>query len=141
MVEYLSGHLGYEKPLFKHSKKTMGVDYSKEIAELRRRVRLLEERYNNLQTRVHVTEQNMLSRHKQLLSEIRALTSEISELKHSFDQLKNKLLELIKEVQLCAKKEELMVLEKYIRLWEPIRFVTHNEVEDIIKEVIEKLKK
>jgi len=46
--------------------------------------------------------------------------------------------DIIKELDIFAKKEQLKVLEKYINLWNPLNFVTTKEVEKIIEEKLKK---
>jgi len=66
------------------------------------------------------------------------MTSDINEIRKEIHEIKDKLILLIKELQSVARKEEVKVLEKYINLWSPIKFVTQNEVEQIINEILEK---
>ena len=42
---------------------------------------------------------------------------------------------------MTANKTELKVLEKYINIWEPIRFVTHDEVERVVEQILDKKEK
>lgn len=109
---------------------------SNDVKGLSRRLRTIEERYTNLQTKTQITEQNMLSRHKQITTEIKTINSEINEIKKEIIEIKDRILLLIKELQMCAKREEVKILDKYINLWEPVNFVTRNEVKDIIKETL-----
>ena len=85
-----------------------------------------------------IIEQNMLSRYKQLNSEIKTMLSEMTELKKEVGEMKDRMLMFIKELQMCAKKEEINTLKKYIELWEPVNFVTHNEIKEIIQEELSK---
>jgi len=62
------------------------------------------------------------------------LTSDINELKKEVNEIKDKVLEIIKELQSGANKSDVDVLRKYIEMWEPMNFVTHNEVQEIIDE-------
>jgi len=114
---------------------------SNDVKELSRRLRTIEERYTNLQTKTQITEQNMLSRNKQITTEIKTINSEINEIKKEIIEIKDRILLLIKELQMCAKREEVKILDKYINLWEPVNFVTRNEVKDIIKETLEGIKR
>ncbi|MBS3098134.1 hypothetical protein J4209_05050 [Candidatus Woesearchaeota archaeon] len=116
-------------------------DLSSGLRDIGTRLRILEERYTNLQTKTQITEQNMLSRNKLLSTEIKATNLDIHEIKRELIEIKDRILLLIKELQMCAKKEEVNVLEKYINLWEPVNFVTRNEVEDIINEISKKNQK
>mgnify|MGYP001616678312 CR=1 FL=1 len=122
--------------------KPLGIDISsltEEIRNLSRRLRIIEERYTNLRTKQQVIEQNMLSRHKQVTTEIKTTNSDMHELKTEITEIKDRLLLIIKELKECAKKEEVKVLEKYINLWDPVNFITRNEIEGIVKEIVDKM--
>jgi uncharacterized protein (DUF342 family) len=105
-----------------------------QLTELSRRLRTLEGRYTNLQTKTQVIEQNMISSYKRLLSEIKTTNSDVREVKKEFQEIKERILSLIQELQSCAKKEEIKVLQKYVHLWEPMNFVTREEVEELMEE-------
>ena len=111
---------------------------SNQLNEVVRRMRILEERYTNLRTRSQLTEQNMLSRNRSFSTEIKALISDIHEIKREIDEIKNNMLTIIKELQTTARREEVKVLERYVNLWEPVKFVTQDEVEDIVKGILAK---
>lgn len=125
----------------KHEEKAAPVqDFSEDITNLSRRVRVLEERNTNMQNRMEIIEQNMISRHKQLNTEIKTMLSENNELKKDISEIKDRILMLIKELQISAKKEEVDILKKYMELWEPVNFVTHNEAEELIQEALSRKK-
>ena len=107
---------------------------SKEIIGQSRKIRINEERALALRKKIQVIEHNMLITQKRFLSEVKFINEEISDMKREFDDIKNKLLEFARELQRSAKKDELMVLEKYINMWEPINFVTRNELQKILDE-------
>ncbi|MEK6808102.1 MAG: hypothetical protein AABY14_00275 [Nanoarchaeota archaeon] len=112
------------------------IQLSNETKDIGRRLRTLEERYSNLQTKTQIIEQNMISRHKQLSTEVKTINTEINEIKKEVLDVKDKILLIIREIQTYSKKEEVKVLEKYIQFWEPLNFVTRNEVKDIINEIL-----
>ena len=114
------------------------ADLTEEVRNVSRRLKVSEERYTNLRTKVELTEQNMLSKDKQISTEIKTTNLDVHELKKELTEIKERIIMLIKELQTCAKREEVNVLEKYINLWEPVNFVTRNEVEDIIKDILGK---
>ena len=105
---------------------------------LSRRLRLLEEGFTNLRRFFQVTEENMIAKNKHFSAEIKTVASDINEIRKEIQELKDKLLLVIRELQTVARKEEVKVLERYINLWNPIKFVTQNEVEQIINEVLDK---
>ena len=116
-------------------------NYSDDISNISRRLRVVEERNTNMQNRMEIVEQNMISRHKQLTTEIKTLISENNELKKDLIEIKDRMLMLIKELQMSAKKEDVTILKKYMEMWEPVNFVTHNEVEELISEALDKKNK
>ena len=121
--------------LFKHEKPQAEVNpLSEELGNTITRLRVLEERYTNLQSEVRVTEENMINRGKRLTKEIKTLTLDITEVRSEINEIKDKVLMIMKELQAFAKREDVKILKKYIEMWEPMNFVTHNEVEEIISE-------
>ncbi len=110
---------------------------AEDIAELTRRIRTMEERYTTLQSKTQLIEQNMLSYHKQAIGETKTTNTDVREIRREIEQIKDRVLTFVKELQLCAKKDEVKILERYLNLWEPVNFVTHNEVQDLIKEALE----
>lgn len=115
------------------------TDVKLDINNLERRLRVLEEGATNIRRSVQVTEQNMLKKNRTFTTEIKAINSELIEIKKEIAETKDKILDLIKELQSAAKLTEVKVLEKYINLWNPVKFVTQKEVERIFDEKIRKL--
>ncbi len=110
------------------------------ILELTRRSRTLEERYLTLERRGQVMEENTLERNRKLSSEIRLIIEDINELKKSFSELAEKLHYMTAELQEFARRDEVQVIKKYLDYWEPMRFVTPEQVERIIADVLERKK-
>lgn len=109
-----------------------------DVNTLARRLRMLEEGSTNLRRFFQIIEENMISKHKHFAVEIKTINSDIMEIRKEVQELRDKLGLVIKELQFVARKEDVKVLEKYLNLWNPIKFVTQNEVEEIIHEVIDK---
>jgi predicted nucleic acid-binding Zn-ribbon protein len=106
-----------------------------------RRVKILEERYTNIRSKFQVTEQNMINKNKNFFSEIKTLNLEITEIKKEMNEIKDRMVSLLKELEAFAKKENVDILKKYIDLWNPVSFVTKNEIEAIVREVIDKMRR
>ena len=125
----------------KKDSKQLGIDLvqvSNELNNVSRRVRIMEERYINLRRKTQVTDQNMLLNNRRFANELKAVSDDVKEIKRNVLELNTKLKLIVKELRECAKKEDLNVLQKYIELWEPLNFVTRNEVEKLIQEALEK---
>ena len=111
---------------------------TEDIGNLGRRLRILEESITNIRGALQVTEQNMLGKNKVFATEIRTLTSDMGDIKTEISEIKEKILELVNELKETAKRDEVKILEKYINFWNPVKFVTQNEVESIVKEILKK---
>jgi hypothetical protein len=109
---------------------------SKEINMLGRRLRVMEEQITNVRRKMQVTDQNMLSFQKKNTTELKTVNMEINELRRILEDMQNNILLMIKELRLCAKKEEVTVLQRYVNMWEPVNFVTRREVEKIVEEAL-----
>jgi predicted nucleic acid-binding Zn-ribbon protein len=132
---------GEHKTFFKSNKEELekADTLANDVNLLSRRVRVIEDRYNNLRRKTQVDEQNVLNINKKLTIEVKTLNTEFNELKSELSDIKNKILQIIEELKKCAKKEELKVVQKYVEIWQPLNFVTRKEVEKLIKEIMEKI--
>jgi len=117
-------------------KESADADLLSDLADMSRRLRTIEERYANMQGRIQLIEHNMVSHYRYTNTEIKTQTSEITEVKKELHELKDRLLMMIREMEASAKKEDVKVLERYLNMWEPLNFVTRNEVNDIIREIL-----
>lgn len=108
--------------------------------ELLRRIRMLEERSASITSRLQLSEQGMLASQRKAHGDIKAIFGELTEIKKGMNELREKFLLLVRELQGTAKKEELDVLAKYISYWEPLNFVTRDEVEKLVQDAVESTK-
>ena len=111
-----------------------------ELNSLSTRLRLSEERYIDLRRKLQLIEQNMLANHKRAMTEVKNAISDIMAMRKTVDDVENKLILVIKELQLTAKKEDVDVIRKYFELWSPVSFATINQVDKMIKEAFEEQK-
>ena len=102
------------------------------------RIRTLEGQYNLLRDRVLVINNNMIEEYKKLMTEIRILNEEIREVKRKNFKMKETMKHLLIELELFARKEDVKFLEKYINLWNPLKFVTEEDVKRLLEEHKEK---
>jgi len=113
---------------------------SQEISSLSTRLRVLEERNSNMRKKQELVEQSMLSGRKKVSEEVSLVRDEIDEIKRTLVEVENRIIMLIKELRLTAKKEDVDTMTKYIEMWEPVNFVTQNQVEKIIREILDEEK-
>lgn len=98
------------------------------------RLRVSEERYSEIRKKLLLVEQNMLSNHKRAMEEIKHLRNDITDVKRTIQNVEDRIITVIKELRLMAPKESVDVMKRYIELWNPVKFVTEDQVQKMIDE-------
>ena len=111
-----------------------GPDVTRELSSINGRLRLMEERLNNLNRKIEVDESNKLESQKKVNVEFKTFNLEFTEIKRSIEKINETMSIIKRELPNLAAKDELDVLKKYIELWEPVNFVTRNELDKRLKE-------
>lgn len=106
-----------------------GVDTSK----LYIWVKGLESKVNNLLREIDVLKNDFIKKNNDLKKEIKTLNDDLMEIKHEWEKTNQKMDLIIKELKQTAGKEEVMVLKKYLDLWNPLHFATQRDVEQLIE--------
>ena len=101
------------------------------------RLRILEERFLNLREKSQLTEENMLKSNKKMFSEFKSINEDLALVKREVNDIKEKISLVIAEMRNYASKQDFRVLQKYIELWQPIQFVTREEVAKIVDDALE----
>ncbi len=109
-----------------------------ELINVSRRLRTIEERYTNIDRKVEFNEKNMIEWHKSTLTELKTILSDFTEMKKEINELKETLRAVVRNMQGLAKKDDVAVMKKYLELWEPIHFVTQEQVEKIVEDMLER---
>ena len=127
-----------KKSLFGKSKPSpvQGPDVSEQINSLNGRLRVIEERISNLNRKFEVNESNDLEKQKRTNIEFKTLNSEIMEIKRAIENIQEKIEVITREMPNLAARDELEVLKKYIEMWDPMSFVTRDELEKRLKEIM-----
>lgn len=129
------GLFGGTKPAPGPSPEVTGL--AEQINALAARIRVNEERFNELRRKLLFIEQNMLNNQKKALGEIKLSNEEICELRHKLEEVEDRVITIIKELRLTARKSDMDVMKRYIELWDPVKFVTAEYAEKIAREVVE----
>ena len=108
------------------------------ISDLNSRVRTLENKYELLAERLLISNQNMIESYKRLSSEFTKINQELQNLKTTVITFKETIKKILEEMSEFSTKQEIKVLEKYINMWNPLNFVTTEEIEKIIDEKLKK---
>ncbi len=107
---------------------------SKRVNAVADRLGVVEERLANLRRKEGLTEQSLLDFEREARSELRALTSRLTELSRAITELKEAVGAMRSELEGVVKKPDFLVLQHYLDLWEPVRFVTRDEARLLLEE-------
>ena len=120
---------------------SMQVDFTQVVNELANRLRILEGKQSLLSEKLLVMNQNVLEEYKKLLDKIKSLESTMQDDKVDVGKVKNIVKHLSEEASKFAQQNDVKVLEKYIKLWDPMNFVTEKDVQRIVQESLPKKRK
>lgn len=123
----------------KKKDKTSQLEYNryitKKLSELSERVRIMEQKLSTTREKIHVVDENMLMKTRDLRDDMNRISIESKEMKRSVAEMNDAIQHLVKMVSESAKNRDLQVLEKYINMIDPTRFLTKKDVISIIQEI------
>ena len=108
------------------------LEASNALADVGGRLRVLERKQYTLSEKVLIINQNMIEEYKKLLTDVKTIKEEIKESKKEVFELQELIKGIAKDMDGFAKKNSLKILEKYINLWNPMNFITEEEVVKLI---------
>jgi len=106
-----------------------------QIITISRRLQLLETKQDNMRSKFLILENNFIDQSKSLQTEINGLNQQLTEIRKDMSHMKSTLNLAIEELKLRAKESDLKILEKYVEYFNPIKYVTEQEVKRIIKDM------
>ena len=112
------------------------TEFLEHVNSIDRRLRTLESRYNDLNRKIQFMDKNNTAEKKRIFTEIKAADEINLEQKKDITTMQDTLKRIIAEFKNFAPIEDVKTLQKYIDLWEPVKFVTRNEVMDIVKDAV-----
>ncbi len=98
------------------------------INNISSRLRLTEERINNNRERLKVFDADLMESKKNINNDIKEIESEIRDVKKNIKRLEDNIQHIIKELELMARKQDVKVIEKYVDMMDPSRYITKEEV-------------
>ena len=114
------------------------VDAARILSSFSTKIKGLEERQESLKEKTLLLGQSFLKQEETLREDVSMLKEEISELRSDLERVKERTENILQEMGNFARKEELKLVEKYMKIWEPLKFVKENEVKKMIAEALEK---
>ena len=101
------------------------------------RVRELERRFSETQDLLKFHEEDSRKNFNRVWSRLKDAEDRLVSLSHSFAELEQQTHLVVNELRLTAKKEDFEVLKRFIEYIKPVKFVTVDQVERIVKDLLE----
>lgn len=92
-------------------------------------VKALESKVNNLVREMDLLKNSSIKKTEEMRKELKMMDEELLAIKSEQQKTSEKMDLIIKELKQTAGVEELMVLKKYVDLWNPMTFVTQRDLD------------
>ena len=109
------------------------------LADFNTRLRDLEERNRLIRERVQLLGQNLISSRDELDSELEILKKDNSSIKKDLGNLKSIISNLLSETDKFVKRDEIALVERMLKDFQPLEFARIKDVEEIINQKISKI--
>ena len=101
------------------------------------RVRDLERRFADVQDLLRFHEEESRKNVTRLWTKVKESDARITELSHQLAELDQQVHLMVNEIRLTAKKEDFEVIKRFVEYIKPVKFVTVDQVERIVKDILE----
>ena len=106
----------------------------KGISDLQRRLRILEERYTTLRRKGQLIDENFLDTERDLRAKVKKLDEEHNEVRRMLIDLDDKLDRFLEQAKKAAPREDVLVLKKYLEMWDPVQYLTREEANRLLEQ-------
>jgi len=113
--------------------------HSKVILTVVERLKNSESNLDLVNEKLELLDHNSVKNFKKVFSEIKGLREEIRDMRHDIDVIKEFNAKASKQIRLMTTVDEVKRLEKYIDLWNPMEFVTRQEIDKFRDGIIDDL--
>ena len=109
-------------------------DYLPIASELNTKLRDIEEKQRLIKDRMLLIGQNLVDFREEAEKNISVLKAETELIKQEILKIKSTLERIIEELSGLARKEEVMILQRQLKMFQPLQFARMEDVEKMIKE-------
>ena len=113
--------------------------YSQET-DFNTRLRDIEERSRLVRERVLLLGNNLISSRQELDDELHEIKRENAEIKREIDKIKKTTNSLLAEFNKFVKRDELTIVERMLKDFEPLKFVREKDVIELIEKKLDEKK-
>jgi predicted nucleic acid-binding Zn-ribbon protein len=114
--------------------------HSKALLTVVQRQKDLESSLDILNEKIELLDHNSVKNFKKAFLDMKNLRDDIRDLKSEIENIKEYQKKITKQIKLMGTRDEIVKLEKYIDLWNPMDFVTREELAQYSNKTIDELK-
>ena len=109
-------------------------EFGLRITNFEERIRILEDKINTLNN-------TTINQEKEFNEDISGLRQDIQNMKSILIELKERVSYVINEMPSFVRRDELKIIERFIKLWQPVKFARIEDVKRIVDEKIKDTEK
>ncbi|MBU3923691.1 MAG: hypothetical protein KJ592_02135 [Nanoarchaeota archaeon] len=110
------------------------------MTEFNTRLRDLDERNRLIRERVLLIGKNLISSRQEIEDELREIKQDNQKIKQDLEKIKKISNSLLTEFNKFVKREEIIVVERMLKDFQPLEFMRKKDVEELIQKQITTLK-
>jgi septal ring factor EnvC (AmiA/AmiB activator) len=103
------------------------------LNDVNTRLKLVEQRVNQNKERLRVFDDQIIENKKDVNRLVDEINDNIMGLRKNIKNIDDTIQHIIKELELTAKKQDINVIEKYVDMMDPTRYVTKEELKALLK--------
>ena len=115
--------------------------HSKAILTVVEQQKEIESNFDLLNEKIELLDHNSIKNFKKLNDDIKHIRADLRDLKQEVESLREFNVKVSKQLKLMTTKDEVVKLERYIDLWNPMEFITREELKRRNDEMKEEFKK
>ncbi len=104
------------------------------MTDLSRRLRVLEERYTVLRRKGQLAEENFIRDMQELRDSVEMVSEEATALRRLLVEVDDKLDRFLEQAKNAAPREDVLLLKKYIEMWDPMQYLTREEARRLLEQ-------
>ncbi len=108
----------------------------KQVSGVSARMKLVENHIDTLRSHIDLLDNSLIEKHKTVVQEVRSVEDSVRGLRADIDMVKDLTERIAKRLEELASREQVKILERYVSLWQPLNFVTRQEVETVVRNIM-----
>ncbi|VVB80738.1 Uncharacterised protein [uncultured archaeon] len=109
------------------------------LSDISTRIRDIEERNNSMKERVMMLGQNLINTKENIEERVETIEKQNSQISLDLKKLKSEMNTLSSEINNFTRKDEIILVERMLKDFQPLEFVRRKDVEEMIAELERKL--